>query len=86
MGPRGDRNTCPLSYETGAPPVNGLVNCTPLGGAAAPSGPSVKVLFSQQGTPISSAGLTGAGNTTRVSGCVYFKTPGEGDRGNTGNG
>jgi hypothetical protein len=74
-----------LSYENGAPPVNGVVNCTPLRGANAPSGPPVKVLFSHQSTPVSSAGNTGAGNT-RVSGCAYFKTPGEGDTGNTGNG
>jgi hypothetical protein len=74
-----------LSYENGAPPADGLVTCTPLGGADAPSGPPVKVLFSRPATPISSAGNTGAGNT-RVSGCVYFKTPGERDTGNTGNG
>jgi hypothetical protein len=74
-----------LSHENGAPPVNGLVNCTPLGGASTPSGPPVKVLFTRQGTPASSAGNTGAGNT-RVSGCVYFTNPGEGDTANTGNG
>jgi hypothetical protein len=74
-----------LSYENGELPVNGRVNCTPLRGADAPSGPPVKVLFSRHDTPISSAGNTGPGDT-RVSGCAYFKTPGEGDTGNTGNG
>ena len=70
-----------LSYREWRALRHGLVNCTPLGGADTPSGPPVKVLFSQQSPPVSGAGNTGADNTR--SGCAYFTNPSEGNTGNT---
>jgi hypothetical protein len=74
-----------VSYEYGAAPVSGAVNCTPLGGANTPPGPPVKVLFSGHVTQVSGSGNIGA-DSTMVSGCVYYQTstPRAGGTGNTG--
>jgi hypothetical protein len=49
------------------------VSCTPLGGAATPSGPPVSVLFGTDGTGTIPAGNSGAG-TVHLSGCEYYKS------------
>lgn len=73
-----------LSHQDGAPPVSGLVDCSPLSGADAPTGPPVKVLFTR-GAAASGEGDTGA-DSTMVSGCAYFATPDGSDTGDTGTG
>jgi len=79
-----------VAYQPGAARVRGPVSCTPLGGAATPAGPPVRVLFRMDGTQALPSGNTGAG-TVHVNSCVYYKSPrhrynGAGNTGDTGNG